>query len=135
MGKHRQRRGWKRDASDDVRTGQALADAWTHPADALDAEEGPAPAAVDPASAAILRALVELIVPPATYGRVRRFEAGYHRLVVLVYRIAPEYFPGWTREDLARALGITKRPLAEHFAAVERALARRSAQREASPDL
>lgn len=124
MGKHRIEKASVGLSEDSTYARRAAAEAWTHPADAMEAEAPAAP--ISSEGAAALRAMIELIVPPPTYGRVRRWQAGYHRLVVMVYMIAPEHFPGWSRKDLGRALGITQRPLAEHFAAVERALTRKS---------
>lgn len=105
-----------------LRQDAQAAQAWVHPADAMEHPEDAPPSELATDQAALLRTLIELIVPPMHYGRVRRWEAGHHRLVVMVYMLAPEYFPGWTRDDLAQALGLSRRPLDEHFAAVKRAL-------------
>lgn len=106
----------------DAKIDAKAAEDWEHPADAMEGEQTPPPA-LSPGDSAIFRALIDLVVPPAHYGRMRRWEAGHHRLVVMVYVIAPEYFPGMSREDLGRALGLCPRALAKQFAAVHAALA------------
>ena len=100
---------------------EAAIEAWSHPGEAAESAGEQAPI-VSEAEAAVFRALIEMIVPPAHYGTMRRWKAGHHRLVVMVYMIAPEYFNGMTREELGRALGLTERPLRAHFAEVRKAL-------------
>lgn len=108
-------------SSSDGANNQAAIDAWVHPGDAVESAGEQTPL-VGEAEAAVFRALIEMIVPPAHYGTMRRWKAGHHRLVVMVYMIAPEYFNGMTREQLGEALGLSERPLRTHFAEVRRAL-------------
>lgn len=129
----RKPRNWGESTGRDERAADAeAAKDWVHPAEGLDEGAASAADAVPPAlpsDVSILKTLIELVVPPAHYGAIRRWEAGHHRLVVMVYVIAPEYFPGMSREDLGRALGLCPRALAKHFAAVQSALAKRTEKR------
>lgn len=73
---------------------------------------------------ALLRVILECVLPPAGYG-LRRWEVGYKSLVCLLYAVAPEAFNGMTKLELARVLGLPRSKLMARFARVGQWLADR----------
>lgn len=74
------------------------------------------------------RLLIMCLPPKATYGGQRRFHAGYHRMVALTYRLAPELFMGMHQDELALSLGITRQAFLRQLKYVDRMLAARRAK-------
>lgn len=80
-----------------------------------------------PVAADVLRGLMQVCLPPKTYGDRRRFRSGYIRLVAFAWRLAPELLDGCAHDkDVAELLGITAAAFCNHLAAVDVILARSS---------
>lgn len=56
----------------------------------------------------VVRGLLCLMLPPASYGGSRRFEAGYLRFLALVWVVSPELFGQPSEEAVADLLGIER---------------------------
>lgn len=56
----------------------------------------------------VVRGLLCLMLPPATYGGSRRFEAGYLRFLALVWVMSPELIGERSEEAFADRLGVER---------------------------
>lgn len=59
----------------------------------------------------VVRGLLCLMLPPASYGGSRRFEAGYLRFLALVWIMSPELIGERSEEAFADRLGVERQTL------------------------
>ncbi|WP_438482742.1 hypothetical protein [Oleiharenicola lentus] len=76
-------------------------------------------------SADVLRALMQVCLPPKTFGNKRRFRSGYFRMVAFVWRLSPELLePCRYDQDVAELLGISREALLKHLEKIDALLGR-----------
>lgn len=71
----------------------------------------------------VVRGLLCLMLPPASYGGSRRFEAGYLRFLALVWVMSPELIGERSEEAFADRLGIERKTFNVQVHAVKALLA------------
>ena len=74
-------------------------------------------------AAEVLGGLLDCVLPPASYGLMRRWQPAYRSLVCMLYAVSPESFNGMTKRELGELLGLRWSRLMECFADVESRIA------------
>ncbi len=81
------------------------------------------------ATADTFKMLLYSCLPALTYGDAPLNQSGYHRMVAIAYRVAPEIFDGMTARQVAKKIGISREAFDLQLAEADQILVRQRASR------